>query len=673
MRPHNLCPILLGLILTLGCKEQTSPMVSYDDFDSLSYNIYFGDRIAGYQNSWKDDGGDYRFEFEFNDRGRGPYYDEIIRLNDQGTIEYQQILGHNYLKDTVAETFEVTGTRASWTSSSESGFAEFGGNAYFTSINGSFGSNELLIRELLKRGAKEIDLLPSGNVKMVSVDDHTFGDTLNLKLITLTGFSFTPSYLWMDDDNRFFASTSNWFSCIQVGYDSLRNDLFEIQENAENQYFLDLAASLTKQPEKDVAFSNVNVYNPDLRIIEDDQTVIVRGSDIIEAGPSSEVQVEDEAEIIDGKGMTMMPGLFDMHVHIGKTDGLLHLAAGVTSVRDLANALDLPDLRKKFESNALIGPRIVTMCGFIDQAGPYAGPTGKIVETLEEGLEAIDFYKERGYEQIKLYSSIDPGWVKSLTKKAHDVDMKISGHIPAYMTASQAVEDGYDEIQHVNMLILNFLSDTIDTRTPLRFSMVADYGHAINTDGTEFKSFIQLLKRKNTIVDPTVSIFEGMFRTKAGEPDPSFAMILDRLPVQVKRGFYSGGLPIPDGKEQRYYDSFDKMLEFVRKLHENEIPIVPGTDAMAGFGLHRELENYVKAGIPEKDVLYYATLGSAKVVGREKDLGSIATGKKADFILVDGDPLSDINDIRRVVLTVKDGNIYDPKELYSAIGVKHFE
>jgi imidazolonepropionase-like amidohydrolase len=108
----------------------------------------------------------------------------------------------------------------------------------------------------------------------------------------------------------------------------------------------------------------------------------------------------------------------------------------------------------------------------------------------------------------------------------------------------------------------------------------------------------------------------------------------------------------------------------VRALYDAGITIVAGTDSIAGFTLHRELENYVKAGLPAPVVLRIATLEGARVMKMDKDFGTVAPGKFADFILVDGDPTKNISDIRRVVLTVKDGVIYDPAELYRAIGVK---
>jgi imidazolonepropionase-like amidohydrolase len=147
------------------------------------------------------------------------------------------------------------------------------------------------------------------------------------------------------------------------------------------------------------------------------------------------------------------------------------------------------------------------------------------------------------------------------------------------------------------------------------------------------------------------------------------APIATRLPATVQRGLRGGGLPVPAGMDQRYRDSFRAFMDMTAMMHRAGIPIVPGTDAMAGFALHHELELYEQAGIPANEVLQIATIGSARVARREADLGSITPGKLADLVLVDGDPASRVSDIRKVELVMKDGVFYRPDELNQAIGV----
>ncbi|MBT34439.1 MAG: amidohydrolase [Thalassobius sp.] len=666
--------ILLPLILTcllFSCAKKEEP-VKDPGYIPLNYSLYFGDNKAGYFKSMKTEDGKFKYIFEYNDRGRGPYIEEVIQLRDNGMLESIRINGHNYLKDTVNERYQVKGMSAKWMSTSERGEYDLGGNEYFIGINSTIGNTEMMVRKMMESEDQSINLLPSGTAKLSNIEEIVIGDTLKLKLVEITGLSFKPEYAWFDQFNRIFALPSTWLSCIRDGYEPINEQLLEIQTQKEKDYYNKLARELTQKPSGKVIIKNVAVFDVATGKMLVNKSVVINGN-TIEGILAEGDDLPEAAKVIDGTGKTLLPGLFDMHTHLGRSDGILNLAAGVTSVRDLANSFDLPEIRDEFNTDKVLGPRILIISGFIDQAGPYAGPIGKIIKTLDEGLAAVDFYKEKGYDQIKLYSSIDPSWVKPIAEKAHGLGMRVCGHIPAYMLAEDAVKAGYDEIQHINMIALNFMSDTIDTRTPLRFSMIGEQAANINIKGKEFQGFVKLLKEKNIVLDPTVSIFEGMLTTKAGEPDPQFEAILDRLPIQVKRGFYSGGLPIPKGKETQYKEGYNQLLNMINELHKQGITMVPGTDAMSGFALHKELENYVKAGISTADVLKMATLTSAEVIGVADKLGSIESGKEADLILVDGNPLENISDIRRVELTIKNGNLYNTADLYNAIGVKPFE
>ncbi|WP_420603525.1 amidohydrolase family protein [Flagellimonas sp.] len=657
---------LFIILLMVACNSSDQKQ----DYTPKEYKVYIQGNLAGTHASTLDADGNYIYTYEYNDRGRGPEIEEKIKLNEDGFITSLEISGVNYLKDTISEVFSFGDGKAQWKSTSEKGEKASNGSAFYASTNGTLGDTELLIRRLLASPNHSVELLPNGTAKIISIQEAEVGGN-TLRLLEITGFGFVPSYVWIDTDDRVFASISSWITKIEEENVAHIEKLLAIQTEKENSFFKTLAKELTEKPTGPVIIKNVNLFDSNTGETLPNHHVLINGN-TIEAISTDENSLPTEATIIDGTNKMLLPGLFDNHCHVQREDGILHLAAGVTSIRDMANSMELIEMKKEFDENSSIGPRVVTMAGFIDQKGPFAGP-GLTITNIEEGLEAIQNFKDKGYHQIKLYSSIDPSWVKPLAQKAHDLGLKLSGHIPAHMLAEDAIKDGFDEIQHVNMLALNFLSDTIDTRTPLRFSAVAEHTHNLDLKGDEFKAFVQLLKDKDIEIDPTVSIFEGMFITKAGEPDPQFETILDRLPIQVSRNYYSGGLPIPEGKEQQYKDSFSKLLDIVYELHMNGITILPGTDATPGFALHKELENYVRAGIPAADVLKLATLTSARVTHTDDRLGSIEKGKLADLILVDGNPAENISDIRRVELTIKNGNIYRPEHLYQSLGVKHFK
>ncbi|PYQ52748.1 MAG: hypothetical protein DMF59_03730 [Acidobacteria bacterium] len=364
-----------------------------------------------------------------------------------------------------------------------------------------------------------------------------------------------------------------------------------------------------------------------------------------------------------------MPGLWDMHVHLQPDAGLFDIAAGVTTVRDMANDIDfLMEQKKRFDAGTEIGPHIIA-AGFMDGPGPYAGPTKILVNSEDEIRSAIDRYKKLGYEQIKIYSSIRPELVPFITRYAHQNGLRVSGHIPAQMFADQAVQQGYDEIQHMNFLFLNFMRDVLETRTPARFTAVAERGADLDLRSPDVGAFIELLKSKSIVSDPTLSVFESLFTDRPGVMSPVFAEVADRFPPQVRRGFLTGGLPVPEGKDARYRASFQKMLQFAKLLYDSGVRIVGGTDGMAGYQLARELELYVDAGIPAPAVLQIATIGAARVMKHDGDSGSIEPGKLADVILIDGDPTADIHKLRNVTTVIRGGIVFDPREIEREIGI----
>jgi imidazolonepropionase-like amidohydrolase len=639
----------------------------------IHYGFLFSGNRAGSAASRVEADGTLVYTFEFNDRGRGSNITGRYRLGADGLPVFAEITGNDYWKNPVTEKFTRENGRASWKNSSESEDREVRGPAFFLTLNGPPQETMLLAKALLAAPDHRLPLLPTGEARIEEVTSQPVqvaGHTQTVHLYSLSGLGFTPGYVWLDDNRELFASVGGWASLFREGWVDVVPQLTNAQDAAEKARYRDLAAKLAHHPQGGLAIRHARLFDPETRTLRPDTTVIVSGNRIQAVGKDGEVAVPPGAEVIDAQGKTLLPGLWDMHVHLSESDGLFDLACGVTTVRDMANDVDqLQDMRKRWDSGEGIGPRVL-MAGFMDGPGPYAGPTKVLVSTEKEALDWVDRYAKLGYVQIKLYSSLDPKLVPPIVKRAHELGLRVSGHIPNGMSAEQAVRAGFDEIQHANFLILNFLDPKIDTRTPARFSEVAKHAAELDLGSPRVKSFIALLKERHTVSDPTLGAFEGMFIGEAGKVDPSLAEVADRLPPQVRRSLYSGGLNPPDDQKQRYRNSYRAMQNMVKALHDAGVTIVAGTDGAAGFNLHRELELYVDSGIPAPETLRIATLGAARVMKRDQDLGSIAPGKLADMVLVDGDPAARISDVRHVVLTVKDGVTYDPNAIWGTLGVK---
>ena len=656
---------LLALFFLPGC--QPGPELSTD---KVIYDVVFRGKVSGTYEKWTLGEQQFTFLYNYTDRGRGPDFQEEISLNEWGMISAQSISGVNYRKTAVEELFNQKGNRAQWKNSREEKEDDFTGRQLYFRYDGSPAIYEILAQRLLESEEQKVDLFPNGSASLSGQRTVTLANGTQVDLLMISGLDRNPTYVWMKDGEMLGKIAGN-LHIILKDMSELRPELKALQDEIEDDYLADIARQLTNEIDK-VLIKNVDVFTAKGTLIKA-QDVLVEDDQIKAIYPSTnDKTLAVGTKVLDGTNKTLMPGLFDMHTHNTKFRGILHLAGGVTSVRDLANNKQLKDLSAQFDRNELIGPRIVTFCGIIDGSGPFANQRN-VVDNLEEGLAEIDIYKNLGYQQIKLYSSIRPEWVKPLADKAHSLGMRVSGHIPAYMTATQAIEQGYNEIQHINMLFLNFLSDTIDTRTPLRHTMPAKHGKDLDLESKAYKDFVQLLKEKDILVDLTLGIFENMYLSNVGEVSPTYAAIAERMPLMNQRSFYSGGLPKEGDDFTTYAQSFEKMLAVIKDLYEKGVKVVPGTDGLPGFLYHRELELYVKAGIPAADVLQLATIRSAEITGMSGTLGAIEVGKSADLILVDGNPIEDISDIRKVEWTMKDGYLFYAKDLYQTQGIQHFK
>ena len=620
----------------------------------LKYTVIMAGHPAGAQ-TVAVDGATRTIDFEFNDRGRGPKTHTVMSSGSMTTT------GVDYLKVPVNETF----AGGKWSNGAEAG-SSANGKALYASMYGPPEENAAIARALLAAPNHKLPLLPAGEASIRKLGELTV-DGKKLTAYDIYGFGFSPAALWLDDKNELFASASSWLSIIAEGHDAAIPQLIKAQDEWHAAASHAMAAKLTHKPKGGgIVVTNARLFDPVSRKLTPNATIVIRGNKIESiSGPDVPA-----FEHIDAAGRVVLPGLWDMHTHNGDDDGPLDIANGVTSVRDLGNDVDtILDLKKRWESGDAVGPRVV-LAGLVDGPGPFAGPTKMLVATEDEARATIDKLASLGFEQLKIYSSVKPELVPFMAKYAHEKGMRVSGHVPAFMRAEDAVRDGYDEIQHINMLMLNFMPDVKETQTRLRLTVPAERSASIDLASPEVKAFIDLLKEHHTVIDPTLGVFEGSYVARKGTIAPGAAAIADRLPPQVRRGLFTGGLPVPEGKDRTYRDSFANMERMVKMLYDAGVPIVAGTDGFSGFALHRELELYAQAGIPAPEVLRIATLGAAAVMHRDDKLGSIAPGKLADLVIVDGDPTLRISDVRNVRTVIKDGVVFDAGEVAASIGVK---
>jgi len=669
---HRSAFVTLLLILLSALLAGAVPAASQEAPDRRWVVLIQGNPAG--EMTLRKEGADQIWSVRFNDRGRGPDLGSRISYGADGTPVKIETDGHDYLKAPVRERFVRDGTWARWETGDGNGERWVEGSAFYLSADSGAPEQALLARALLGAPGRTMALLPEGeaHAEILGRREVGVGDRLqNLIHVAITGLGFTPQTLWLDDKGALFAVLDGWFTVIPEGWEPVAEILRSADEAAERSFFAELPERLARRPGT-FALVGASVVDVDKGRLLPNQTVVVDGDRILAVGPSGSFPIPEGMERIDARGKTLLPGLWDMHVHLGAADGVLNLAAGVTSVRDMANDMDrVTGLAHAWDAGEALGPRVI-LAGILDGPGPYAGPTTALVDTEEEVKKWVGRYADRGYEQVKLYSSLDPRLVPAIVRAARAHGLRVSGHVPQGLSVPEAVALGFQEIQHINYLFLSLWADEegLDTRTPARFTVVAERAAEVDLRSEPVRALIQRLADRGVVVDPTVAIFESMLTTRPGEVQAAYRPVADRLPVQVRRGMVGGGLEASGELAETYRRSFRKMLDLVRMLHETGVPLVAGTDALAGFTLHRELELYVEAGIPAAKVLRLATLGAAEITGRADRLGTVEEGKLADLILVDGDPTRDISAIRNVELVIKDGMVLDPDALYAAVGVR---
>jgi imidazolonepropionase-like amidohydrolase len=486
----------------------------------------------------------------------------------------------------------------------------------------------------------------------------------------ITGLDFSPTPIWLDGKGETAANVSSWFSVLTPAARTLLPQLLAAQQQATDVWSARLAKAQTLVPAEPVVIRNARLFDPRDLSVTAGTSVLIRGERIVQIADDAALPVPANAHVIEAGGRFLMPGLWDNHQHFGDNVGVLDIANGVTSARDMANDTDeFLERVARFDAGTELGPR-VWKAGIIDGAGPLAGPTKMRISSAAEAVQDVDWYADHGYGQIKIYSSVPPALVPVIAAEAHARGLRVSGHVPAFMSAHQFVAGGADEIQHLNFIVLDFLFDQVkETRNMNRFTAVAAHAREFTPEKPQVQELIAYLKHHHTVLDPTVNAFEALFCGNPAAVTPGLEQIAPRMPAQVRRGMLSGALVVPKGEEAAYREALPALLGLLKALYEAGITIIPGTDSFAGYGLHHELELYARAGIPPAEVLRLATLTSAQVIGVDGQRGVLAPGKLADLILVEGDPSVHIEDIERVSLVMRGGRIYDPAHIEQALGI----
>jgi imidazolonepropionase-like amidohydrolase len=642
------------------------------------YTVLIENRVSGSQVTTVHAGGAVDVAMSYKDNGRGPDIKEHYQFAPDGTLASYRVLGTSTFGGPIDESYSLKSGRAQWRSEADHGAIDVKGPAVYIPVDNSFESYGLIAKAALAQPSGRVAALPQGELAIRKVGGTTLeggGASRAVSLYAVTGIDTQPDFIWLTDGDspRFFAFVVPGFiRVVEAGFETPAAQLDVLQTKAENDWLHGLELKLAHRAPGPVLIRNVRVFDSEhAKLLPARDVYVYRGHIAALYEPNSTPR--GTQTVIEGNGRVLLPALFDMHAHEDSWNLLLQIAGGVTTSRDMGNNNErLQRIISQVNDGEIVGPRIIP-CGFIEGDSPFSASGGFRVKSLQDAKDAVDWYAEHGYHQIKIYNSFHPEWVEATAAYAHRRGLRVSGHVPAFMRSDEAIRAGYDEIQHINQLMLAFfVGPKDDTRTLQRFYLIAEHADALDLSSKPVTDLVELMKQHGTVLDTTLTAFEDNFTQRQGELSPSYAAVADHVPVSVARGWHENSMNVTAKNAAKYRASYDKMVEFVGQLYRAGVPLEAGTDAIAGFTLHRELELYGKAGIPPAEALRIATWNGARFTGRLADLGSIEPRKLADLILVDGDPTQNISDIRRVSLVMKEGVVYFPAEVYEALGIKRF-
>jgi len=571
------------------------------------------------------------------------------------------------------ETFEIADGKATWKSQIDSGSANYTSPAFYLLQGGTNDGFAWFFEQLLASPDKTMALLPSGKAhdeKLTTIEVGTGAAKKTVTAWAAFGLNNSPYVLWADNNGKFFGLVSG-IAILPLGYEEDFLRLQTAQDTALAEHSKILVKKLVKKPTQPVAFTNVRLFDADAGVFRPEQTVVVEKGVIIRVGPAAKMKLTENTQIIDGTGKTLVPGLWDCHMHVDDDyTGHQELSLGVTSVRDPGNNNTLTIARRnRIAKGELLSPNVYAS-SLIDGKGKYTAQYATVVTSQDEAIAAVQKAKSTGFVGVKFYGTFNPKWLPAAITEAHKLGLHVHGHVPAGIRPLDAINAGYDEITHINFVIMQALPDDVVkvSNSIQRLEAPGRYARNIDLKAEPMKSLIATMARRKIVVDPTLTVFEGRYVPESGDLASAYLAFIGTLPPATERDFREGSFAVPkDLTRADYRASFEKLKALVITLYRAGVPIVAGTDG-SGIEIIRELELYVEAGMTPAEALTTATISPARMVGMDKKTGSIKVGKVADLVLVDGDPSVHISDLRQTRVVMLGDKLLNADALRTAAG-----
>jgi len=671
---------LLGAMAMLAClaaaqqpATSASPIIEQARFTLHKFEQPIGEET--YEIRRDGDSLAVKINFKFTDRSTAVPLTATFRGTQDLTPQAFEIKGRVARPVTIDEAVTIDNGKVRLRTRDKQTNAVAPSGPFFTIAGYAPATMQMLmVRYWATHGSPaQLSTFPSGSVKVEPRGQDTIhvGDKdEKLDRYTIEGLIWGRETLWFDANRNLVAAVTtdaefDHFEAIREEYEPALGD-FVGRAAADGMAALaQISKGIPGSHDATLAIIGATLIDGTGAAPVPDASVVIHEGRIGAVGPRSTVKIPKYARVIDAHGKTILPGLWDMHAHFEQVEwGPIYLAAGVTTVRDCGNEFEfITGVRDAVAQGRGLGPRLL-LAGLVDGTDPTALGVAR-VDTPEQAYSWTDKYYAAGFQQMKIYSSVKLENLKAVADEAHRLGMTVTGHVPNHLNAFQTIEAGQDQINHIS-----YITDMMHAPLPDNAARVERRNAAANLDvnSPEAQKALTFLKDHNTVVDPTMALFE-LYTATTAKPPASFEPGVNKIPSELAQQITDVEPPNEDSAISEKI--FQKGLEIVGVLHRAGIPIVTGTDqAVPGHSLHREIELYVQAGFTPMEAIQSATIVPARVMGLDKESGTVEKGKRGDLIVINGDPLANIHNIRNVEYVITNGTMYHTPELWQSVGFK---
>jgi len=437
---------------------------------------------------------------------------------------------------------------------------------------------------------------------------------------------------------------------------------------------------------KIVVLKNVRIIDGTGAPAIENQTIVLIGDKIGSIGPAISVSIPVGAEVLDLTGYTVLPGLVGMHDHLFFPEGgnppiysdmaisfpRLYLALGVTTIRTTGSVTPFTDLevKKRIDSGRMIGPKMHITAPYLEGKGSFT-PVMHELTGPENARQMVNFWADQGATSFKAYMNITREELRAAVEEAHKRKLKVTGHLCS-VTYKEAAEIGIDNLEHGLLASTDFVADKKPDLCPqsANASLLS-----LDINGPAAQETIKTLVAKKVAITSTLPVFEAGAPITASGIGSAAALLnprmLNTMSTDARVRYLSNRARIPANSPVAAL--VKKSMDFERAFVQAGGLLIAGLDptgnggVVAGFGDQREVELLVEAGFTPLEAIKIASLNGAIFLGEDARIGSIASGKQADLMVIKGNPAANIADIEKVEIVFKDGVGYDTEKLIQSV------